>query len=207
MIVGFILGFAIGLITKYKNFYLNINQNLIYALTSGLKLSIIMILMPRVVRLLIKSLNTIINDIRSFINKRITKREIYIGLDSIFFSGYPSVIGLSVIIIPLSVYIATLLPGNTVLPSADLIMIPFILVWAIAPSRGDIFRSFISAMIIIPILIWLTGDMGTLFTNYFTKYNFEIVEGYKGISSIGSSSNLIFWILFQLVKPIFSIFT
>jgi len=207
MIVGFILGFAIGLITKYKNFYLNINQNLIYALTSGLKLSIIMILMPRVVRLLIKSLNTIINDIRSFINKRITKREIYIGLNSIFFSGYPSVIGLSVIIIPLSVYIATLLPGNTVLPSADLIMIPFILVWAIAPSRGDIFRSFISAMIIIPILIWLTGDMGTLFTNYFTKYNFEIVEGYKGISSIGSSSNLIFWILFQLVKPIFSIFT
>jgi PTS system galactitol-specific IIC component len=93
------------------------------------------------------------------------------------------------------------------LPSADLIMIPFILIWAIAPSRGDIFRSFISAMIIIPILIWITGDMGTLFTNYFAKYNFEIVEGYKGISSIGSGSNLIFWILFQIIKPIFSIFT
>ena len=206
MIVGFILGFIIGIITRYKNFYLNMEPNFIYALVSGAKLSIIMTLLPRAVNLLMKGLIPTIDSIRSFINKKITKREIYIGLDSIFLVGHPSVIGLSIIIIPLTVYIATLLPGNMLLPGADLIMIPFILVWATYPSRGDIFRSFISAIIMIPILLLITTDMANLFTNLFLKYNVDLIEGYKQISSIGASSNLFFWILLQIVKPILNLF-
>ena len=53
------------------------------------------------------------------IRHRFTRRTIYIGLDSIVLVGHPSVIGLSVIIIPLTAYISTILPGNQVLPSAE----------------------------------------------------------------------------------------
>ena len=206
MIMGFILGFIIGAITRYKNFYLNLGPNLLYALSSSLTLSIIMILLPRSVNLLLKGLVPTINDIKSFISQRITKRELYIGLDPIVLVGQPSIIMLSVIIIPLTVYISTILPGNAVLPNADLIMIPFILIWVIAPSKGDIFRSLISAVIIIPIILWITTDMGYLFTNFFLKYNMELVEGYKRLSSIGSSSNIFFWILLKIIEPIFNLF-
>jgi len=206
MIIGFVLGFIIGIITKYKNFYLNAGPNFLYGLTSGLKLSIIMILLPRAVNILFMGLAPIIDSIRSFISHRVTKRTIYIGLDSIIFVGHPSVIGLSIIIIPLSVYMATLLPGNTLLPNADLVMIPLILIWAIALSGGDIFRSFISAIIIIPIVLFVTADMGNLLTNLFLKYNMELTEGYSQISSIGGSSNLFFWILLQIIKPILNLF-
>jgi PTS system galactitol-specific IIC component len=202
MILGFVLGFIVGIITKYRNFQLAVGSNLIYALISGIKLSFIMILLPRAVNILMKGLYPAINDIRSFINRRITKRVLYIGLDSIFFAGHPSTIALSAIMIPLTVYISTILPGSKILPSADLIMIPFILIWVIAPSRGDIFRSFISAVIIIPLVLWISTDMGTLFTNFFLKYNLEMVEGYKKISSIGGGSNFVFWILLQIIKPI-----
>jgi PTS system galactitol-specific IIC component len=206
MIIGFILGFIIGIITKYKNFYLNIGPNFLYGLTSGLKLSIIMILLPRAINILFMGLAPTIDSIRSFIKHRITKRTIYIGLDSIIFVGHPSVIGLSIIVIPLSVYMATLLPGNTLLPNADLVMIPLILIWAIALSGGDIFRSFISAIIIIPIVLFVTADMGNLLTNLFLKYNMELTEGYSQISSIGGSSNLFFWMLLQIIKPILNLF-
>ena len=206
MIMGFILGFIIGAITRYKNFYSNLGPNLFYALLSGSILSILMILLPRSVNLLLKGLVPTINDIKSFISQRITKRELYIGLDPIVLVGQPSIIMLSVIIIPLTVYISTILPGNAVLPNADLIMIPFILIWVIAPSKGDIFRSLISAVIIIPIILWITTDMGYLFTNFFLKYNMELVEGYKRLSSIGSSSNIFFWILLKIIEPIFNLF-
>ncbi|MBE3088725.1 MAG: hypothetical protein IMZ41_00420, partial [Actinobacteria bacterium] len=206
MIMGFILGFIIGAITRYKNFYLNLGPNLLYALLSGLTLSIIMILLPRSVNLLLKGIVPTINDIKSFISRRITKRELYIGLDPIVLVGQPSIIMLSVIIIPLTVYISTILPGNAVLPKADLIMIPFILIWIIAPSKGDIFRSLISAVIIIPIILWTTTNMGYLFTNFFLKYNMELVEGYKRLSSIGASSNIFFWILLKIIEPIFNLF-
>ena len=156
--------------------------------------------------LLLKGLAPAIYDIRSFIRRRITKRNINIGLDSIILVGQPSVIALSVIFIPLTIYIATLLPGNTVLPSADLIIIPFILVWAVTPSRGDIFRSFISALIIIPLVLWITTDMGEIFTNFFLRYDLNLVEGYSEISSIGGSSNIFSWIFLQLIKPILNLF-
>ena len=206
MIIGFILGFIIGAITRYENFYLNLGPNILYALSSGLKLSIIMILLPRSVNLLLKGLVSTIDDIKSFISRRITKRELYIGLDPIVLVGQPSIIMLSVIIIPLTIYISTILPGNAVLPKADLIMIPFILIWVIAPSKGDIFRSFISAVIMIPIVLWITTDMGYLFTNFFLKYNIELVEGCKRLSSIGGSSNIFFWILLKIIEPIFNLF-
>jgi len=206
LIMGFIIGFIIGAITRYKNFYLNLGPNLLYALSSSLILSIIMILLPRSLNLLLKGLVPTINDIINFIRQKITKRELYIGLDAVVLVGQPSIIILSVLIIPLTVYFSTILPGNNVLPNADLIMIPFILIWVIAPSKGDIFRSFISAIIIIPIILWVTTNMGDLFTNFFLKYNLELAQGYTRISSIGGSSNIFFWILLKIIEPIFNLF-
>jgi len=207
MVIGFILGFIIGIITKYKNFQLNVWPNILYSMLSGFKFAVIMILMPRVVTILMKGLHPAIDDIREFINKKITKRVLYLGIDSIFFAGMPSVIGLSIIIIPLTAYIATILPGNKILPSADLIIIPFMLIWAVAVSQGDIFRSFISATITIPLMLWISTDMGALFTSFFQKYNIALTEANKSISSFGSGSNLLFWILLQIIKPILKFFS
>lgn len=207
IIVGFISGFIIGAITRYKNFFLNPGTNLFYAFTGGLVLSVIFIMFPRAVNILFKGLTPTIDDIKDFIKRRITKREIYIGLDPVIFAGMPSTLILSVFIIPLTVYISTILPGNTVLPNADLIMIPIILTWAIAPSRGDIIRSVISAIIIIPIILWLTSNMGYVFTDFFLKYDMELIEGYRKVSSIGGSSNIFFWILLKVIEPMFNLFS
>jgi len=206
MIIGFILGFIAGLITKYKSFQVDIWPNMLFALEKGLELAIVMILMPRLVNLIVKGLHPAMEDIKSFISRRITKRDLYIGLDSVLFVGHPSVIALSIIVIPLSVYIATLLPGNNILPAADLIIIPFILIWAVVPARGDIFRSFISSVVIIPLTLWISSDMAVLFTNFFQKYNIAVAEGVKNFSSYSSGSSWIFWILLQIIKPILNLF-
>lgn len=205
MIMGFILGFAAGIITKYKSIRVDIWPNILFALGMGLQLAIVMILMPRLVNLIFKGLHPALENIKSFISRRITKRDLYIGLDSVLFVGHPSVIALSIIVIPLSVYIATLLPGNNILPAADLIIIPFILIWAVVPARGDIFRSFISAVIIIPLTLWISSDMAALFSNFFQKYNIAVTEGVKNFSSYSSGSSWIFWILLQTIKPILNI--
>lgn len=208
LIIGFILGFVIGAIARYRNFAFNFWPSLGFAAFSGMNLSIITILMPRSVTLLYKGLIPIINDIRTFINSKITKREIYIGLNSLFVAGNASVIGLSTIMIPLTVYIATILPGNKVLPGADLVIIPMILVWAVGPSKGDIFRSFISALIIIPLVLLITTDMTGLITDFLTKKEtVQIVEGYSKASSLGMGSNLIYWILTQIIKPMLKLFS
>ncbi|MCX6347640.1 MAG: hypothetical protein NTZ89_06905 [Actinobacteria bacterium] len=208
LMIGFILGFIIGAITRYRNFSTDFWHSFEFAAFSGMNLSIITILMPRSITLLYRGLIPIINDIRTFINSRITKREIYIGLNTIVFAGNPSVIGLSTIMIPLTVYIATILPGNRVLPGADLVLIPLILVWAVAPSKGDIFRSFISALIIIPLVLLITTDLSGIITDFLSKKEtLSLVEGYNSASSIGMGSNLIYWVLSQIIKPILKLFS
>lgn len=208
LMIGFILGFIIGAITRYRNFSTDFWHSFGFAAFSGMNLSIITILMPRSVTLLYRGLIPIINDIRTFINSRITKREIYIGLNTLVFAGNPSVIGLSTIMIPLTVYIATILPGNRVLPGADLVLIPLILVWAVAPSKGDIFRSFISALIIIPLVLLITTDLSGIITDFLSKKEtLSLVEGYNSASSIGMGSNLIYWVLSQIIKPILKLFS
>jgi PTS system galactitol-specific IIC component len=207
MVIGFILGFAVGLFTRFKTLATIPQQSFLFALEKGLELSIIMILLPRFVNILYKGLTPSVNNIISFINRKVTKRNLYLGMNAIVFAGHPSVIFLSIIIIPFSVYIATILPGNNILPGADLIIIPFILIWAIAPSRGDIFRSFISAIIIVPLTLWIASDMGSLFTSLATKYSIEISETVSNFSSYGGGSNWLFWIILQIIKPIISLFT
>lgn len=207
MIIGFLLGFILGAVTRFRTLIVTPQQDLLFACKKGLELSIIMILLPRFVNLLYRGLSPAVRNIMRFINKKITKREMYLGVDTIIFAVHPSIIGLSVILIPLSVYIATILPGNNILPGPDLIIIPFFLVWAISPSRGDIFRSFISSIIIIPLTLWIASDMGSFFTSFFNKYNIEISEGINSISSYSGGSNWLFWIILQIIKPILDLFS
>jgi PTS system galactitol-specific IIC component len=207
LIIGFILGFAIGALTKYRSFPVSPWPSIGFAAMSGLYLSIITILMPRSVNILYRGLIPIINDIRVFINSKITKREIYIGFNTLVFAGNVSVIGLSTIMIPLTAYLATILPGNRILPGADMVLIPLILVWAVGPSRGDIFRSFISALIIISLVLLVTTDLSGIITDFMSKKDIlDSVEGYNRASSIGMGSNIIYWVLSQIIRPILKLF-
>jgi PTS system galactitol-specific IIC component len=208
MIIGFIMGFIIGAITKYKEFSFNLWPSILYSFYSGVYLAVIAILMPRAISLLYRGAIPIINDMRTFINSKITKRTIYVGINPLMLAGNSSVIGLSTIMIPLTVYIATILPGNNMLPGADLIIIPLILIWVISLSRGDIFRSFISAIIIIPLILLISTNMTGFITNFLSGESGEqIVEGFNNYSSMGMGSNLIYWILAKVIEPIFKLFS
>ncbi|MDZ7838375.1 MAG: PTS transporter subunit IIC [Actinomycetota bacterium] len=149
MVMGFILGLGIGIITRYNTITVNIATDLLYAFGTGLRLAVIMVVIPRAFNLTAKGLVPILEDIKGFVERRITKRPLYIGLDPLMIAGHPAVIGLSIVMIPLTVYIATILPGNRILPGPDLIFIPFIIIWAVSASKGDAFRSLVSAAVII----------------------------------------------------------
>ncbi len=205
MAMGFILGFLMGIFTRYRTIISNPGSGLLYSITTGLRLAVIMIVMPRAFNLLMKGLVPILDDIGSFIQRRITKKQLYIGLDPIMLAGHPAVIGLSVLMVPLTVYIATILPGDTILPGSDLIFIPFFIIWAVAVSKGDIIRSIISAVILIPIILWVATDMADIYTTIILNNNFEITETFSKASSLGGS-NVLLWILLQILRPILNLF-
>ncbi len=128
-------------------------------------------------------------------NKRFGDREIYIGLDAAVALGHPSVISTALILVPITVLLAVVLPGNALLPFGDLATIPFIVAFIVGAARGNIVHSVIVGTIMIAISLYVATDMAPIFTQMAQDANFNMPQDSAMISSIDQGGNIINWII------------
>lgn len=96
----------------------------------------IMVLFPRMIRLIVEGLLPISDGARKFFQKYFKGREVYIGLDTAVTLGHPTTIAVGLLLIPIMLILASILPGNKVLPLADLPVAPFFICMATVIHRG-----------------------------------------------------------------------
>lgn len=89
----------------------------------------IMVLFPRMIRLIVEGLMPISDGARKFFQKHFKGREVFIGLDTAVTLGHPTTIAVGLLLIPIMLILASILPGNKVLPLADLPVAPFLSAW------------------------------------------------------------------------------
>ena len=70
-------------------------------------------------------------------------RKFLIGLDAAVVVGNPDVITTALIVIPLTILLSVVLPGNRMLPFADLAVVPFRVALVVALTRGNLFKNII----------------------------------------------------------------
>ena len=90
------------------------------ALTLAIEMAAVMVLVPRIIAIFMEGLTPLSEAAREFMQKRFPGREFYIGLDSAILIGHPITIAAGIVLIPITLVLAAILPGNTVLPAADL---------------------------------------------------------------------------------------
>ncbi len=163
-VLGVIIGLGIGALAGYP---------LDQILQLGMSMGAVMLLMPRMVSLLMEGLNPISEGASDFVHKRFPKREVYIGMDSALAVGQSSVLSSALILVPLTLLIAVILPGNRVLPFGDLATIPFIIALSAAVFRGDIFRTIIGGVIQIVTALYIATWVSPLITQAATAASFD----------------------------------
>ena len=139
---------------------------------------------------------------REWLSKRFGDREIHIGLDAAVLLGHPSVISTALILVPITVVLAVILPGNSLLPFGDLATIPFVVAFIVGAARGNIVHSVIVGTIMIAMSLYFATDVAPIFTTMAENADFKMPEGSAQISSIDQGGNLINWIIYR----IFSLF-
>ncbi|MBC8923617.1 PTS galactitol transporter subunit IIC, partial [Escherichia coli] len=82
--------------------------------------------------------------------------------DSAVGIGHPFVLSLGLLMIPITLILAFILPGNKVLPLADLTALPFYMIFAIVPSKGNLFRGIFTGIVIVIITLYLSGAAAPL---------------------------------------------
>ena len=92
------------------------------------------------------------------------KRELYIGMDAAIAIGHPTTVAVGLLLIPITLALAVILPGVTVMPYADLAATPFFVVAATPFFGGDFIQTLIAGTIIMAIFLYLGSWWSPIFT-------------------------------------------
>lgn len=192
ILVGTVLGGIIGALAGY-----DVGGSLNLAITMGAAL----VLIPRMAGLLMEGLIPISDAASEFVDKRLkSNAKIYIGLDAAVGIAHPTTLAVSLILIPLSVLIAVILPGNNFLPFADLAVLPFLFVLVVPITKGDLLRTLIVGLFIVVTGLWIASDIAPLLTAAAIDADFTMPVGAALISSIADGASPVSWAFVKLFE-------
>ncbi|RWR12161.1 PTS transporter subunit IIC [Siminovitchia fortis] len=156
VIIGAILGIILALLAGY-NFA--DGTNLLMGVVA------IMVLFPRMVKIIVEGLLPISEAAKGFFNKRFNGKEVFIGLDSAVTLGLPTTQIVGTMLIPITLVLAVILPGNKVLPLGDLAFVAFFTCMATIIHKGNILKTIISGVINMIGVLYIAS----WFAPYFSK--------------------------------------
>ena len=131
----------------------------------GIKMGAVMELIPRITSLFIEGLKPISEATRELIAKKFGgKKELYIGMSPALVIGHPTTLVVSLLLIPVTLVLAVVLPGNQFLPLASLAGMFYVFVMVLPFTNGNVLRSFIVGLIVMAIGLYFVTWMAPDFT-------------------------------------------
>ena len=188
--LGLILGMVIGLLGNLDKLGTLAAWGNI--MTIGISTAAVMAVFPRVAGLFAQAFTAITQAARERSVKSKSGREIYIGVNDATGYGEPATLISGIILIPIMVLVATIIPGNKVLPLVDLIALPFMVTALVAIMNGNIFKVVVSGTIWFSMGLVVATKYSGLFTKVASQFGVELPSPDALVTSFGI-----------LTKPIF----
>ncbi len=170
-------------------------------LNLGITVGTAMILIPKIIGFFMEALTPIAESAKTYMEKRFGGREFYIGLDSAVLIGHPVTVAAGIIMIPIVLGLALILPGNRVLPFGDLASTFYFVAMVPFMSKGNLFRSIICGTVIFVVVLYACTSFGPALTQMATATGYAIPAGAVDITGL-SAGNWVSAILFQIGKLI-----
>jgi PTS system galactitol-specific IIC component len=184
MVMGLIIGVILGLIAYFGEFAGAFVPTLGKIIVLGVNLAAVMVLLPRMVRILMEGLIPVSEAARDFMSKRASGQEVYIGLDSAVLVGHPSAISTGLLLVPIAILLSIILPGNRMLLFADLAVLPFLCSQIAPMARGNIVRMVFVGTILLIFGFYFSNALAPVITEVAGGAGFAIPENAVQISSI-----------------------
>ncbi len=179
IVIGFILGLLIGLLAGFSVPKL---------LSLSINVAASMVLLPKMVDILMEGLNIVRKAVEEKLKNKFPNREIYIGMDVALISSDPAILATGLLLIPIALLLAVVLPGNKVLPLVDLPSLIFILPMMGAYCKKDMFRMLISGTLMIVCILYFGTDLAAAYTKAAQMSNINLAEGIHQTISLNSGA-------------------
>jgi PTS system galactitol-specific IIC component len=187
MMLGLVIGGGLALAARME---------IRVILNTAMGVAGVLVLLPRMIALLMEGLMVISEGAQQFMEKRFPGREVYIGLDAAVAIGHPFVVSIALIMIPITLVLAFVLPGVTVLPLADLSVLTFYNICSILPNRGNLFRALIHGTIQSIIILYLATYAAPMMTELLGVVDPSLLMEGSQVTNLAIGAQSYTWIPF-----------
>lgn len=205
LFLGVVVGVGIGCLTCRT--WDEIVNKIPYILGLGIKMGAVMELIPRVTVLFIEGLKPISDATRSMIARKFKGADgLNIGMSPALVIGHPTTLVVSLLLIPVTLALAVLLPGNQFLPLASLAGMFYVFPLILPFTKGNVVKSFIIGLIVIVMGLYMVTNLAPAFT-LAAKDVFEVTgdaavaipQGFDG-GSLDFAASPLAWLIYQCTE-------
>ena len=197
LVLGVIVGALIGVLAQ-----MDIKKILFLGVTMGA----VMELIPRITRLFIDGLMPISEKTQDVVKRKFNGKKVFIGMSPALVIGHPTTLVVSLLLIPVTLGLAVILPGNEFLPLASLAGLFYVFVMVLPYTKGNVVKTFIVGLVALAIGLWFVTDMAPAFTQA-AHTVFEqtgdnaakIPEGFEA-GALDFASSLFGWAIYKCVN-------
>lgn len=185
LIMGVILGIGAGF---------DINT----ILQLSIKISAAMVLLPKMVGILVEGLEPIKEAMKEMLKKKMPDRDIFLALD-VGMMITDETLAVGILLIPVALLLAVILPGNKVLPLVDLSSLFWFVVMIKPFCKGNMFRMFITGCVILVISLYVAGDIAPMYTLAAEMAGTHMPEGASAVTNlITGATSIVAWIVTKI---------
>ncbi len=174
----------------------------------GVTMGAVMELIPRITRLFIDGLMPISEKTQEVVKKKFKGKKVYIGMSPALVIGHPTTLVVSLLLIPVTLIVAILLPGNQFLPLASLAGMFYVFVMVLPYTKGNVVKTFIVGLVALTIGLYFVTDMAGWFTQAANTVfeqtgdkSAKIPEGFQA-GALDFASSFFGWTIYKAVESL-----
>lgn len=216
LFLGLVIGCGIGALRcdSWKGVVDSIPQILKLGVTVGA----VMELIPRITGLFIEGLKPICDRIRTILeNRRGTQDEtqaptpqplkhpktqkLNIGMSPALVIGHPTTLVVSILLIPVILFLSVFLPGNKFLPLASLAGMFYLFPCVLPITKGNVPKTFVIGLVALVAGLFFVTNLTPAFTKAIAAAKCDgiaVPEGFEGGASLDFAGAVWCWAIFHL---------
>lgn len=191
-IIGFLLGLALGLGAGYS---------LKDTLTLAFQIAAVVFLLPRMCAVLSEGLMPISESMQEWLRRRFPDRtDSYIGLDLAVILGDTSILVTGLLLMPVALLFAFILPGVNHIPLGDLANMMAVASFLVIAADRNILRAFLIGIPMLAGNILIASRLAPLFTTLIEEAGITF-DGYAGpVTSFLDGGNIFRYWIYHLAQ-------
>ena len=172
----------------------------------GIKMGAVMDLIPRITSLFIEGLRPISDATRELIARKFkNSASLNIGMSPALVIGHPTTLVVSLLLIPVALFLSVVLPNNQFLPLASLAGMFYLFPAVLPITKGNVLKTFLIGLVSLIVGLYFVTDLAPFFTqaaqDVFVRTNdpaVQIPQGFQG-GALDFASSIFSWLIFHAV--------